>query len=94
MLKSDRICRISDLVQGEREVCFELLQAGRDVSALLAPVDARNEQVYEPGEAVLVHRFDVGQVRDAEEENLTGVSDRGVTSANLQSSWQGLGTDR
>lgn len=50
------------LVQGEREVRLELLQAGGNISALLATMDARHEEVDEPREAVLVNGLDVGQV--------------------------------
>lgn len=71
------------LVQREGEVSFELLEAGGNISALLAPVDARHEQIDEPAQAVLVHGLYVGQVRDAEEEDLTGVGDRGVPPSHL-----------
>ena len=62
---------------------FELFEAGGDIPALLAPVDARHKQVDEPHEAVLVHRLYVGQVRDAEEEDLARVGDRRVAPADL-----------
>lgn len=71
------------LVQGVGEVGFELLEAGGNVPALLAPVDARHEQVDEPRQAVLVHGLYVGQVRDAEEEDLARVGDRRVAAADL-----------
>ena len=61
----------------------ELLQAGGDVSALLAPVDAGHEEVDEPREAVLVNGLDVGQVGDAEEQDLAGVRDGRVASTDL-----------
>lgn len=75
--------RFFHLVQGEGEVGLELLEAGGDVPALLAPVYARHEEVDEPGQAVLVHGLYVGQVRDAEEEDLAGVGDRRVSPPNL-----------
>lgn len=73
------------LVQGEGEVRVELLQAGGDVPTLLASVDARHEEVDEPREAVLVHGLDVGQVGNAEEQDLAGVRDGGVASTDLPS---------
>lgn len=71
--------RLSDtrtnLVQGEGEVYVKLIKAGRDISTLLAAVDAGHKQVDEPRQAVLVNRLDVGQVRYAKEQYLAGISD-------------------
>lgn len=61
----------------------KLIQARGDVTAFLAPVDAGHEEVYKPREAILVNGLDVGQVGDAEEQDLAGVRDRGVASTDL-----------
>lgn len=61
----------------------QLLETCGDIPALFTPVNAPHEEVDEPGQAVLVHRLDVGQVGDAEKQDLAGVSDRRVTPANL-----------
>lgn len=48
---------------------FEVLQADGDVLRLLSAVNGHDEEVDEPGERVLVHGVDVGQVSDGEEED-------------------------
>ena len=42
-------------------------------------MDAHNEEVDKPGERVLVHRVDVGQVSDGEEQDTRMLGDRTVT---------------
>lgn len=53
---------VPNLVQSKGKMRVQLLQTSGDVSALLAPVYARHEEVDKPREAVLVHGLDVGQV--------------------------------
>ena len=46
------------------------LQAGGEIlRLLLAPVDASHEEPDEPAQRVLIHRVDVGEIADGEEEH-------------------------
>ena len=63
------------------EVVLEVLEARVEVVALLRVVDAHDEERDEPGERVLVHGVDVGQVGDREKEDGRVDGDRFVAHA-------------
>ena len=58
-----------------------ITSSAEEITGLLGLCDAVEKDADEPLERVLVHRVDVGQVRDAEEENLRVDGDRNVLAA-------------
>ena len=76
------------------EVVLQVLETRLENLVLLGVVDAHDEQRDEPGERVLVHRVDVGQVGDAEEEDGAVDGDRLVAEASLVDFLLSLLSDR
>ena len=56
-------------VERVSEVVLQILESLFQIFALLSVVDAHDEEGDEPGERVLVHGVDVGEVGDGEEED-------------------------
>ena len=73
---------------------LQVLETRLENLVLLGVVDAHDEQRDEPGERVLVHRVDVGQVGDAEEEDGAVDGDRLVAEASLVDFLLSLLSDR
>ena len=72
---------------------MEVAQAGLQVFRLLCILDGEVEEVDEPGQGVLVHGLDVGQVSDGEEENGAVHCNLGVAHAGLVNLFLGLLSD-
>ena len=66
-------------VKRVREVVVEVLQTRLKDLRLLGVLDREDEQVDEPGERVLVHGLNVGQIGNAEEQDGAVDGDRLVT---------------
>ena len=58
-------------------------EPGLEVFRFLCIVDGVNKEIHEPGERVLVHGLNVGQVSDGEEQNGGVDCDRFVTKTCL-----------
>ena len=56
-------------VEGVGEVVVEIFQASLQVLGFLSIVDRQDEEVDEPGQGILVHGLDVGQISNREEKD-------------------------